>query len=70
MAKKILVIDDEVELLKVVGKRLSGAGYEVITAKTQEVDKETAKTVGADDYISKPFDHQAMLNKIKKFLGE
>ncbi len=32
MAKKILVVDDEVRVLTVIQKRLQSAGYEVITA--------------------------------------
>jgi two-component system alkaline phosphatase synthesis response regulator PhoP len=33
MAKKILVVDDEIKLLTVIQKRLESVGYEVITAK-------------------------------------
>lgn len=31
-AKKILVVDDETDVLKVIDKRLSGAGYSVLKA--------------------------------------
>lgn len=34
--RKILVVDDEEDVLKVLGKRLSNAGYQVITAKDGE----------------------------------
>jgi len=34
--KKILVVDDEPDLLKVISARLSGSGYEVSTATTAE----------------------------------
>ena len=33
MAKKILVVDDEIKLLTVIQKRLESVGYEVVTAK-------------------------------------
>lgn len=122
MAKKILVIDDEKELLVLITKRLQDAGFEVITAdngmegmekarnlnpdlilldilmpkmdgyevcrllkfddkyksipiiiltaKTQESDKCTGSKVGADGYITKPFDVQPLIKLIKKHLGE
>ena len=36
MAKKILVVDDEIDFLKVIQLRLEANGYEVITAFTGE----------------------------------
>lgn len=123
MAKKIvLVVDDETEIVSVLVKRLTVAGYEVITAKdgmealekvsklkpdlvlldiimpkmdgyevcrllkfdersrsvpiimltakTQEVDKDAGRKVRADDYITKPFEIDDLLGRIKKLLGE
>lgn len=122
MPKKILVVDDENELLKALSIRLKTSGYEVITAsdgqeglekaksqspdlivldilmpkmdgyevcrmlkfdekyksipvimltaKAQDIDKAMGKKVGADDYITKPFETQDLVDKIKKHLGE
>lgn len=122
MLKKILVVDDEAELLKAISILLKTSGYEVITAqdgqeglekakslspdlivldilmpkmdgyeacrllkfdekyksipiimltaKVQDIDKAMGKKVGADDYITKPFETQDLVDKIKKHLGE
>lgn len=121
MPKKILIVDDETELLKAISIRLKASGYEVLTAqdgqeglekarnsnpdliildvlmprldgyevcrllkfdekyslipvimltaKTQEVDKAMGKKVGANDYLTKPFETQDLIDKIKKHLG-
>lgn len=122
MAKKrILVVDDEAELIKAIQIRLTASGYEVLnacdgpeglklaqkekpdlilldvlmpnmdgfqtleklkednqtkpipvimlTAKSQLEDVTKATNLGAEDYVVKPFDHIAMLGKIKKTLG-
>lgn len=120
MSKKILVIDDEPELVKAMQIRLKAAGYKVFaaydgqeglekaqkeqpdlivldlilpkmdgykvcgllkkdsryaripiiifTAKAQEKDREQGEALGADAYITKPFEHQAVLYKIKELL--
>ena len=122
MAKRILVVDDEVQLVEMVKIRLEANGYEVLsaydgqealdkaraekpdlmildlmlpkldgykvcrmlkfdekyksipiilfTARVQESDKETGSQVGADAYITKPFEPQVLLAKIKELLGE
>ena len=44
MAKKILVADDEADILKAVSFRLSKAGYEVITAEDGDSALEMAKS--------------------------
>jgi len=122
MPKKILVVDDEKELVEMIKMRLEASGYEVIpaydgqealekarkekpdlivldlmlpkidgykvcrmlkfdekykhipiimfTARAQEEDKKLGEEVGADAYITKPFESQALLKKIKELLGE
>ncbi|MFZ4772335.1 MAG: response regulator [Ferruginibacter sp.] len=122
MAKKILVIDDEPDMIKMVAGRLAKAGYLVIqavngkmgldllpiekpdmvlldlampgldgeavcraikadnatknlpvmlfTASTARPLSDRAREMGADDYISKPFDAKELMGKIKKLLGE
>lgn len=42
----------------------------MFTAKAQEEDIKLGKEVGADAYITKPFEHQVLLSKIKELLGE
>ena len=122
MAKKILIVDDEVQLVEMVKMRLEASGYEIIfahdgqegldkakkekpdlmildlmlpkidgykvcrmlkfdekykqipiilfSARAQDEDKQMGKEVGADAYITKPFDPQALLGKIKELLKE
>lgn len=120
MGKKILIVDDEQELVKAVIIRLEAAGYLTITAsdgqeglskaqkekpdliildlmlpkmdgykvcgllkadsrynkipiimltaRAQELDKIMGKDVGADFYITKPFEHKILLAKIEELL--
>jgi len=122
MAKRILVVDDEVQLVEMVKIRLEANGYEILSAydgqealdkarkekpdlivldlmlpkldgykvcrmikfddryknipiilfsaRAQESDKEMGIQVGADAYITKPFEPQVLLSKIKELLGE
>jgi len=122
MQKKILLVDDEQDLVKTLKKRLESNGYEVFisndgidalakakkenpdliildlmlpkmdgykvcgllksdawyknipiilfTARAQESDKELGKEVGANAYITKPFEPEVLLSKIKELIGE
>ena len=42
----------------------------VVTAKSQESDKFWAKETGADDYLTKPFEMEELLQKIQDNLLE
>ena len=42
----------------------------LFTARAQESDKKLGEEVGADAYITKPFDHRVLLGKIKELLGD
>jgi DNA-binding response OmpR family regulator len=42
----------------------------MLTAKIQERDKQTGLEMGANDYLTKPFDTAALLEKIKTFLDK
>lgn len=122
MAKKILIVDDEPDLVKGLPIILESKGYEVVlaydgeegldkarkekpdliildlmlpkmdgymvccllkadtnyrripiimfTAKAQEEDMKTGKEVGADAYITKPFEPQVLLGKIRELLKD
>ena len=120
--KRILVVEDEAELVKAMEIRLKQSDYEILvayngqeglekarkekpdlivldlmlskmdgykvcgllksdtryskipiimfTARAQESDKKMGEEVGADAYITKPFDYQVILSKIKELIGE
>lgn len=122
MTKRILVIDDEPELVKAIQIRLEIAGYEtlvahdgmegldkarkenpdlilldlmlpkmdgykvcallkrdknyskipviMLTARTLEKQQKLGIELGADAYITKPFQYEVVLAKIKELLGE
>jgi DNA-binding response OmpR family regulator len=122
MSKKILLVDDEKDLVETLTFRLEANGYGVIkaydgqegldkarsekpdliildlmlpkmdgykvcrmlkfddkyksipiilfTARAQESDKKLGQEVGADAYITKPFEPQILLSKIKELLKE
>jgi DNA-binding response OmpR family regulator len=118
--KKILVVDDEVDLVKTVQFSLEAEGYKVLisyngedalnqsrkenpdlilldimlpkldgykvcrllkfddrykhipilmlTAKTQQKDRSLGMETGADEYITKPFDMEELMEKVKVYL--
>lgn len=121
MAKpKILIVDDERDLVEMIKLRLEAAGYEtseahdgqeglakahkekpdliildlmlpkidgykvcrmlkfdekykeipiiMFSARAQDSDKQMGKEVGADAYVTKPFEPQVLLDKIKELL--
>ena len=41
----------------------------MLTAKGQEIDKRKAKMVGADSYITKPFNIQELIQRVSDVLG-
>ncbi len=41
----------------------------MLTAKGQEVDKEKGRDVGADEYLTKPFDPDEIVRKASEILG-
>ena len=120
--KRILLVEDEKDMVYAISLRLEAAGYEIIaaydgqealikarkekpdlivldlmlpkvngykvcrmlkfdekykkipiimfSARAQEKDKNLGAEVGADAYITKPFDPQILLSKIRQLLGE
>jgi len=122
MPKKILVADDEEEIVFLLKRRLSKSGYEIIvapngveafalakreapdllildvmmpeldgltvcfrlktdpkyqhmkiillTARDQQKDKHAGETVGADVYVTKPFEPDDLIKKIQELLEQ
>jgi DNA-binding response OmpR family regulator len=122
LRKKVLIVDDDPNLIKSLGYVLQKEGYEfdtaqdgeealakvketdpgvilldimmprksgyevcaevkgtselkdinivILSAKSQEVDRERGLAAGADEYITKPFSPQTVVEKVKKLLGE
>lgn len=122
MAKKILIIEDEVDIVRILEFRLKRSGYEIIiavdgetglclakeekpdlillnlllpklpgeevcrrirqdeniskvpvimlTAKKGDVDRIVGRVIGADFYMTKPFDLALLLEKIKQYTQE
>jgi DNA-binding response OmpR family regulator len=120
MAKKILIIDDEPNLVVLLEARLKTQGYEILTAydgqsglemakkhkpdliildlmlpkidghkvcgllkndtryakipiilftaRAQDSDRQMAKELGADAYITKPFESKVLLSKVEELL--
>jgi DNA-binding response OmpR family regulator len=42
----------------------------MLTAKTQEKDKILGKETGADEYITKPFEMDYLLKKVRAYLNK
>jgi len=42
----------------------------MLTVQPSELDEGASRDVGADAYMTKPFNPQALINKIRKLLGE
>jgi len=42
----------------------------MLTAKGREIEREKGLSLGADDYITKPFSTQEVTAKVRKLLGE
>lgn len=50
--------------------KFAGIPIIVLTARSGDNDIATAKKCGADDYVTKPFEFEDLLSKIKNILGE
>ncbi|WP_355659932.1 response regulator transcription factor [Halomonas salifodinae] len=60
------------EVLERLRQMPQGASLPIImlTAHGREVEREKGLALGADDYITKPFSTQALVEKVKGLLGE
>jgi two-component system, OmpR family, alkaline phosphatase synthesis response regulator PhoP len=120
MAQRILVVDDEPDIVEVIKQRLQGAGFEILiaedgykglemarkekpdliildlmlpkiegykvcrmlkfdkefsyipiiilTARSQPVEEEIGYSTGANLYLTKPFDGNSLVEKVKELL--
>jgi len=55
------------DVLKSIGNR-KGIGFVMLTAKNDMVDKILGLELGADDYITKPFDMRELMARVKSLL--
>jgi two-component system phosphate regulon response regulator PhoB len=60
-----------VEVCRALRDDPSHAGMRIVmlTARAQHADREAAHSVGADDYITKPFSPIELLEKVRDVLG-
>lgn len=49
--------------------KLDGVFIVLLTAKGQELDRQKGQEVGANVYMTKPFDPEVLLNKAREVLG-
>ena len=76
--QKILIVDDEKDIADLVQIYLENEGYEVrkfyngkdalacaMSEKVEDVDKITGLTMGADDYITKPFNPLELVARVR-----
>ncbi|MDD5774174.1 MAG: response regulator [bacterium] len=56
---RLLKFDDKYKKIPII----------LFSARVQDSDKEMGKSVGADDYVTKPFDSKDLLQRIKKLLN-
>lgn len=76
MNECVLVVDDDREIVKAIALLLEKEGYRVrknipiivLSAKSEETDKILGLSMGADDYVSKPFHPQELLARVKSQL--
>jgi DNA-binding response OmpR family regulator len=62
---RVVTAEDGAEALRILGRE----GFDLLlTAKSQSVDKVVGLELGADDYITKPFDTKELLARIKAVL--
>jgi len=55
---------DGTELCKMIREESTSIGIIMLSAKTQEMDKVTCLTIGADDYVTKPFSPSELVARV------
>ncbi|MEE2669058.1 MAG: response regulator [Gemmatimonadota bacterium] len=51
-------------------EKLESTPVVILTAKGQDTDRQTALTLGANDFLTKPFSPKKLLARIKEILDE
>jgi len=51
-------------------EKLRSTPVVILTAKGQDADRQTALTLGANDFLTKPFSPKKLLARIKEILDE
>ena len=59
---------DGLEVCKQLRAMNANLGIIMLTAKTQEMDKVSGLLIGADDYVTKPFDPDELMARVKTIL--
>ena len=59
---------DGLEVCKQLRAMNASLGIIMLTAKTQEMDKVSGLLIGADDYVTKPFDAKEVMARVKAVL--
>src|SRR5215213_2892943 len=65
---RILLVDDEQAVQTLLTYPLRKDGYEVLSAKDDEIDKVLGLEMGADDYITKPFSVREFRSRVRAAL--
>jgi DNA-binding response OmpR family regulator len=55
---------DGTELCRLIREESTSIGIIMLSAKTQEMDKVTCLTIGADDYVTKPFSPSELVARV------
>ena len=68
MSERILIVDDEPDISELLEYNLRHAGYTVVTARADEVDRVMLLELGADDYVVKPFSVRELMLRVRAIL--
>ena len=68
MNHRILLVDDDKELLAALEVKLQKEGYQIDTAPDGEVDRILGLEFEGDDYITKPYNPRELILRVKGLL--
>src|ERR671919_306785 len=66
--RKILLVDDEPSLQKMLTHALEREGFQVKTARDDEIDRVVGLELGADDYVTKPFAVRELVARVRAIM--